>query len=116
MYEAGIVLFKLDVLMLRNVVIERAQRMLVGAWLYVANKRDFVLFKVKEGDEHASFQLCDALDAKSGKPFLQFHEVYLVAFRAQVVAQLDNALQIDSVFQDAVHIAHDDAQQVDGFY
>ena len=50
MYEAGIVLFKLDVLMLRNVVIERAQRMLVGAWLYLANKRDFVLFKVKEGD------------------------------------------------------------------
>lgn len=116
MNEAGIVLFKLNVLMLRNVVIERAQRMLVGTWLYVAHEWDFVLFEVEEGDEYTAFQLCDALDAKFGKPFFQLHKVYLVAFRAQVVAQLDDSLQIDSVFQDAVHIAHDDAQQVDGFY
>ncbi len=99
---------------LRDVVIERTERQLVGASFYVVNKRDFVLFEVEEGDEHASFQLGHALDAELGKPLLQFHEVYLVASGSQVVSQLDDSSEIDSVSQHSIYVCHDDAQQING--
>lgn len=66
-YKAAAGLLKLNGLLVHDIIVERTERQLVGASFYVMNERDFVLFKIEEGDEHASFQLGDALDAELGK-------------------------------------------------
>ena len=69
-YKAAAGLLKLNGLLIHDIIVERTERQLVGASFYVMNEWDFVLFKIEEGDEHASFQLGDALDAELGKPLL----------------------------------------------
>ena len=111
-YKTATGLLKLDGLLVHDIIVERTERQLVGASFYVMNERDFVLFEIEEGDEHASFQLGDALDAELGEPLLQFYEIYLVASGSQVVTQLDNSSEIDSVGQHSIYVCHDDAQQI----
>ena len=113
-YKAAAGLLKLNGLLVHDIIVERTERQLVGASFYVMNEWDFVLFEIEEGDEHASFQLGDALDAELGKPLLQFHEIYLVASGSQVVSQLDDSSEIDSVSQHSIYVCHDDAQQING--
>ena len=54
-YKTAAGLLKLNGLLVHDIIVERTERQLVGASFYVMNERDFVLFKIEEGDENASF-------------------------------------------------------------
>ena len=113
-YKTAAGLLKLNGLLVHDIIVERTERQLVGASFYMMNERNFILLKIEEGDEHASFQLSDSLDTELGNPLLQFHEIYLVASGSQVVSQLDDSSEIDSVSQHSINVCHDDAQQING--
>ena len=74
------------------------------------------MFKVEEGDEHASFQLSHSLQMQFDEPIVEFYEIHLVAPGTKIESQLDDAPDADAAGKHGIGIAHDQSEQIDSFH